>query len=149
MAWTLSQKWLTIFYQKAQHFVYFEQCDFVQILLVCGSNTVWKDFRLPIGKSIFAINLPLKLFSATVANVNTESLKSLHTLFDTYLDYMLAQFESNRVVQNVPNLKSSSFNVVFDKALTPFCKTFLSLKQLFDGKLWAFRLSCSVFQKLW
>ena len=35
--------------------------------------------KCPIGKSIFAINLPLKLFRATIANVDIESLNSLHT----------------------------------------------------------------------
>ena len=44
----------------------------------------------PVGTSIFAENLLLQLFSATVANAVSESLKSLQTLFDTYLDHMLA-----------------------------------------------------------
>ena len=35
--------------------------------------------KYPIGKSIFAVNLPLKLFPATVANADIGSLKSLHT----------------------------------------------------------------------
>ena len=39
MASTLSQKWLTIFYQEAQNFVYFVSCDFVQTSSACGSNT--------------------------------------------------------------------------------------------------------------
>ena len=52
----------------------------------------------PFGKSIFAENLPLQTFRATVANVDTESLKSRHTLFDTYLDHMMAKFEPNRFV---------------------------------------------------
>ena len=37
------------------------------------------DIKCPIGKSIFAVNLPLKLFHATVANVDIGSLKSLQT----------------------------------------------------------------------
>ena len=37
----------------------------------------------------FAVNLPSMLFSATIANANIKSQKFLHTLFDTYLDYML------------------------------------------------------------
>ena len=42
------------------------------------------------GKSIFAVNLPLKLFPATVANVDIESLKSLHTfLKGPYADHIL------------------------------------------------------------
>ena len=36
------------------------------------------NIKRPIGKSIFAVNLPLKLFRATVANADIESLKSLH-----------------------------------------------------------------------
>ena len=56
---------------------------------------------------------------------------------------MLAKFEPNRIVRNVQNLsfwgKTSSFKNIFDKALTPFCKKFLWLKQLFDGKLLIFR----------
>ena len=49
-------------------------------------------------KAIFAVNFPLKPFLATVANANTESLKSLHTSFDTYFDFMLTKFKPNRIV---------------------------------------------------
>ena len=88
------------------------------------------NLKYPIEKSIFAVNSPLKLFLATVANANTESLKSHHTLFDTYLDYMLAKFEPNRIYPKCTNFelldkKASSFKTIFDKALTPFCKAFL------------------------
>ena len=38
MASSLSQKWLTMFCQKAQNFVYFVPCDFVQIAPACGLN---------------------------------------------------------------------------------------------------------------
>ena len=62
------------------------------------------NLKVPIGKPIFAVNLPLKLFHDAVANTNTESLKSLHTLFDTYLDYMLAKFKPKHIVENVQNL---------------------------------------------
>ena len=37
------------------------------------------NIKCPIGKSIFAVNLPLKLFRATVANADIGSLKSFHT----------------------------------------------------------------------
>ena len=62
MASTLSQKWLTIFCQKAQNFVLFPtvQC----------------------------------------------------TLFDMYLDHMLAKFEPNHMVQSVQNLTK---NQIFKK----------------------------------
>ena len=63
-------------------------------------------------KSIFAVNLPLKLFHATVTNTNTGRLNSLHTLFDTYLDCMLAKFEANRMVENVQNVE------LFDKKIS-------------------------------
>ena len=56
--------------------------------------------------SSFVVNLLLKLFRATVANADTGSLKSLHTLFDTHLDHVLAKFdEANRMVQNVQIFK--------------------------------------------
>ena len=44
-----------------------------------------------------------------VANADTGSLKSVHSLFDTYLDHMLAKFESNSIVRNVSNFE------LFDK----------------------------------
>ena len=56
-------------------------------------------------KLIFAENLPLKLFRATVANADILSLKSLHKLLNTYLDHILPKFESNRIVQNVQNFE--------------------------------------------
>ena len=53
------------------------------------------------GKSIFAVNLPLKLFPATVADADIGSLKSLHTLFDKDWDHMLVKFEQNCMVQTI------------------------------------------------
>ena len=47
------------------------------------------------GKLIFAVNLPLKLFPAPVANADIGNQKSLHTLFDMYLDHVLVKFEQN------------------------------------------------------
>ena len=35
-----------------------------------------------VGKTIFAVNLPLKLFHIIVANADIESLKSLHTFLN-------------------------------------------------------------------
>ena len=61
------------------------------------------SIKCPIRKSISRVNLPLKLFCATVANADTGSLKFLHTLFDTYLDHMLTKFEANRMALNVQN----------------------------------------------
>ena len=106
MASTLSQKCLTIFCQKDQNFVYFKSYNFDQISQACGPNTYQimfgeiLDFNIrngnikyPIGKSIFAVNLQLKLYPATVANAGIGSLKSLLILFDKYLAHMLVQFE--------------------------------------------------------
>ena len=38
-------------------------------------------------------------FYVTIADADIGSLKSLHTLFDKYLDHMLVKFEQNRMVQ--------------------------------------------------
>ena len=57
--------------------------------------------NVSVGKSIFVVNFPLKLLGVTVANADTGSLKSLHTIFDIYLDHILAQFQPNRMVKNV------------------------------------------------
>ena len=88
----------------------------------------------------------LKLFLTTVANADTESLQSFHTLFETYLDHMLIKFKSNRIVRKVQNLelkldkKKKFFKTIFDESLTmltPFCKAFLQRKHLF--KLFSFQ----------
>ena len=63
------------------------------------------DIKYPIEKSIFAVNLPLKLFRAAIANADIGSLKSLHTLFDNYLDHMLVKFEQNRMVETTRNFE--------------------------------------------
>ena len=81
---------------------------FVQISPACGPNTYQLimqrletsnisisngNMKYPIGKSVFAVSLPLKLSPATVVYVGTGSLKSLHTLFNKYLDQKLVEFE--------------------------------------------------------
>ena len=67
---------------------YFVLYGFIKNSPACGSNAyqiMYRDFRLtmlaslygnikcPIGKSIFLVNLPLKLFCATVANADAGS----------------------------------------------------------------------------
>ena len=67
MVSTLTQKWLTIFCQKAHNFGYFEQYDLVQISPGCDQNTYQirhvsisnNSIKSPIGKSFFAVNLPI------------------------------------------------------------------------------------------
>ena len=53
----------------------------------------------------FAVNFPFKLFRTIFVNSDTGSLKSFHTLFNTYLDYMQAKFKPNRIVRNIHNFK--------------------------------------------
>ena len=84
---------------------------------------------MPDRKIFFAVNLPLKTPRDAVANADTGSLKSLHTLFD--MGHMQANFEPNRIVLIEMYLiwrfltKHRVFMTIFDKALTSFCKTFL------------------------
>ena len=61
------------------------------------------------GKSIFAVNLPLKLFRATIANADIGSLKSFHTFLLKCLYHMLVKFEQNRMFQTTRNFE------LFDK----------------------------------
>ena len=65
------------------------------------SNNIWRS-----EKSIFAVNLPLKLFRATVANADLESLKSLQRFLNFF---MLVKFEQNRILQTTRNCE------LFDK----------------------------------
>ena len=75
------------------------------------------NVRYPSGKSIFTVNLPLELFSATIANTDIGSQKPLHTLFDKYLDHMLVKFERDCMVQTTRNLELLTENWGF---LKPF-----------------------------
>ena len=57
------------------------------------------NIKYPIGKSIFSVNLQLKLFPAPVANADIGSLNSFHTFLEKCLNYMLVKFVQNRMVQ--------------------------------------------------
>ena len=50
---------------------------------------------------------------------------------------MLVKFEQNRMVRTIQNfvLYDKKWLTILEKVLTPFWKTFLSLKQLFDVKI--------------
>ena len=124
MASALCQNLLTMFCQKTPNFVWFGLYDFVQISPACGPNTYQimygetldsqcqhqnSNIKCPIGKSIFAVNLPLKFFRATIANSDIGSLKSLHTFRKKCLYHMLVTFEQNRMVQTTRNFE------LFDK----------------------------------
>ena len=124
MASTLSRKWLPIFYfllksSKSCIFRVIQVCsNFTGMFSKYFSNNEWTDFRLPMSTSVtamvtlntrseinFCSKLQLKLFRATVANADTRFLKSLCTLFDTYLNQILAKCRPNRIVQNVHNFE--------------------------------------------
>ena len=67
-----------------------------------------------------------RAFYVTIADADIGSLKSLRTLFDTYLDHVMVKFEQNHMVRTIQILcfltKMVNF---FDKVLTPFWKTLL------------------------
>ena len=59
------------------------------------------------------------------------TLEVIHTLFDTYLDRMLAKFEPKRIVQNVQNVcffdkKNRIFKQLLTKRWRHFAKLFCS-----------------------
>ena len=91
----MSQKGLLKWRQNSlDYFAQFcSKCN--SMLSKCLLNNVCREFRLLM--SIFAVNAPLKLFRASVANADIGSLKFYNTLFDMYLDPMLAKFEPNRI----------------------------------------------------
>ena len=102
---------------------------------MCNVSISNDNINCPIGKSTFAVNFPLNIFRATGVNADNGSLKSLHTLFDTCLDHMLAKFEPNHMVQNVQNFD------VYDNKLS-------FLKQLFNGKSLIFKQLCFSVSKI-
>ena len=79
-------------------------------------NNVWRDLdfsvsisngnmKCPIRKSIFTVNLPSKLFCATVANADIERVKSLHTFLKKCFYHMPVKFEQNRMVYTTRNFE--------------------------------------------
>ena len=68
----------------------------------------------------------LLAFYVTIANADIGSLKSLHTLFDTYLDHMLVKFDQNHMSQpyKILSFFDKKLLTIFDKVLTPFWKMF-------------------------
>ena len=111
--------WNPVVGKKLKNYVLFWLYDFVQILLVCG--TILKEFME---------RLPMSALAAVAG-------KSLHILFYKYLDHVLVKIEQNRMVRTIQifELFDQKWLTIFYKVLTPFWKTFLWLKQLFDAKL--------------
>ena len=82
------------------------------------SNNVWRDFWLPMsalatvagknfnGKFTAKFDFPhARVFYITIVDGDIGSLKSLHTLFDKYLDHMLVKFEQNRMGWTIQNFE--------------------------------------------
>ena len=67
------------------------------------------NVKYPIGKSIFSVNLPLKLFPATDANADIGNLKSLHIFLWKWLYHILVKSEQNWMAQTTRNFE------LFDK----------------------------------
>ena len=67
------------------------------------------NIKYPIGKSFFTVNLPLKLFRATVAKAGIESIKSLHTFLKKMFVPLASEFEQIRMVKTTRNFE------LFDK----------------------------------
>ena len=64
-----------------------------------------------------------RIFYVTIDDVDIGSLKSLHSLFDKYLDHILFEFERNRMVQKtIQNFElfDKQWLTIIDKILTPF-----------------------------
>ena len=79
------------------------------------------------GKFTAKIDFPIGYF-VTIADTDIESLKSLHTLSNRYLDHMLVKFEQNRMIRTIQNFELFFYKkwlTTFDKVLTPFWKMFL------------------------
>ena len=76
------------------------------------------------GKFTANIDFPLGYFTLdpTIADADIGSLKSLHTLFDKYLEHMLVKFEQNRMVPTIQNFElfRKKWLIIFDKVLMPF-----------------------------
>ena len=61
------------------------------------------------GKFTAKMDFPILYFYVTIADANIWSRKSLHTIFDKYLDQMLVKFEQNCMIRTVQNFE------LFDK----------------------------------
>ena len=85
---SLGQKWLTLFCQKDQNFVWLRLYALVLISPACGPNTYQITYEETLTSNVSIKNgnikcpiakLPLNLFRATVTNADIGCLKSLHT----------------------------------------------------------------------
>ena len=109
-----------ILFKFHQHAVQILIKECMERLQTFNISIINGNIKCLIGKSIFAVNLPLKLFRATIANADIESLKFLHTFLAKCLYHMLVKFEQIRIVQIARNFE------VFDKKTGFFFKSFLT-----------------------
>ena len=82
-------------------------------------------------------------FYVTIIDADIGRLKSLHTLFDKYLEYMMVKFKQNHMVRNIQNFELFGEKMVA-KVLTPFWNRLLYQKQLFDAQIY---LKTIIFQR--
>ena len=133
---------------------------FHQHMVQIRTNNVWRYFRpglstssvsvsdsnikCPIRKAIFAVKLPLEFFRATVANAKTGSLKSLHTLFETYLVtcwWNLNQFVWFEMYKFVSFLtKNGVFKNHFGQSVKVILQDVSEAETIVNGKLLIFRI---------
>ena len=130
-----SSKKLKISYSQAIRFCSNFTCIWYKYIL----RNVRRDFRLPISalatvarKSFDGIFNAKKWFSdqafyVTIADVDTGSLKSPHTVFDKYLDPILVKFEQNHTVRTIQNFVQNfdkKLLTIFDKCWRNFGRRF-------------------------
>ena len=78
------------------------------------------------GKFTVKIEFPIgvsdRVLCIIIVDVDIGSLKSLHTLFEKYLDHMLVKFEQNGMVQTIQNFElfDHKWLTIFGNVLPPF-----------------------------
>ena len=71
--------------------------------ILCQHQQWW--YKIPDRKINFRSKFTVKLFPATIANADIESLKSLRTFLKKCLYYMPVKFEQNRMVQTTQSFE--------------------------------------------
>ena len=67
----------------------FQHCQLVSISKILTANLLQKNW------------FSGWVFYVSIADADFESLKSLHTLFYKYLEYLLVKYEQNRMVRTI------------------------------------------------
>ena len=86
-----------LFLSKNRFFLHFETYDLVQCSPACKPNTyqlMYGETRLPVSAFATVAKFIFRsTFYVTITDAAIESLKSIHTLFDKHVVYMLVKFE--------------------------------------------------------